>query len=156
MCVLADGSRIETPIAKVNVNTPYFVGEVNAWCVNASLYHLIIGNIQQARDPNDQGKDWKRSCVNAVVTRQQGRKKCTKTKPLPVPEIIGSDVRPENILKAQVEDETLRKIRSLVERQPDDSKGAYVRKKGLLYREFHSEKVENGKKFTQLVVPKKY
>lgn len=26
VCVLADGSRIERPIAKVNINTPYFVG----------------------------------------------------------------------------------------------------------------------------------
>lgn len=38
----------------------------------------------------------------------------------------------------------------------DDCRVAYVRKKGLLYRQFQSEKVENGTKFTQLVVPKKY
>lgn len=29
VCVLADDSRIKTPIAKVNINTLYFVGEVN-------------------------------------------------------------------------------------------------------------------------------
>lgn len=37
----------------------------------------------------------------------------------------------------------------------DNGRVAYVRKEGLLYREFQSGKVENGKKFTQLV-PKKY
>ncbi|XP_062599274.1 uncharacterized protein LOC134260741 isoform X2 [Saccostrea cucullata] len=73
VCVLADGYKIETPIAKVNVDTPYFVGEVNAWCLKAPLYPLIIGNIPHARDPHDPNKDWKPSVVNAVVTRQQKR-----------------------------------------------------------------------------------
>lgn len=84
------------------------------------------------------------------MTRQQERKESTKPKPLPVPEIIGSDVCPENILKAQEEDETLKKIRSLVGKTTDESRVV------LLYRDFQLEKIENGKKFTQLVVPKKY
>ena len=33
---------------------------------------------------------------------------------------------------------------------------AYVEKNGLLYRKFQSQKVQNGKKFTQLVVPMRY
>lgn len=56
VCVLADGSRIERPIAKVNINTPYFVGEVNAWCGNAPVYPLI-GNIKHTGDLNDPDKD---------------------------------------------------------------------------------------------------
>lgn len=63
------------------------------------------------------------------MTRQQERKGCTKTKSLPVPEIIECVVRPENILKAQEEDETLKRIRSLVEKTTDDSRVVYVRKK---------------------------
>lgn len=70
---------------------------MNAWCANAPLYLLII---QHARDPNDLEKECKPSCVNAVVTRKQERKMCTKTKSLPTPELMGSDVRQENTLKA--------------------------------------------------------
>lgn len=132
-CVLEDASRIETLIAKVNIIIQYFVGEVNVWCVNAPSYPSIIGNIQHARDPNHPDKDWKPSCVNDVVTRWQKGKEGTKTESLPVPEIIGSDVCPENILKAQEEIGTLENIRSLVGKTTDDSRVAYVRKKVLLY-----------------------
>lgn len=65
-------TRIERPIAKVNINTPYFVREVIAWCVTDPVYPLM-GNIQHAGDLNEPDKDWKPSCVNAVVTRQQER-----------------------------------------------------------------------------------
>ena len=33
---------------------------------------------------------------------------------------------------------------------------AYVEKNGLLYRKFQSQKVQNGKEFTQLIVPMRY
>ncbi|XP_062584037.1 uncharacterized protein LOC134245806 isoform X2 [Saccostrea cucullata] len=156
VCVLADGSKIETPIAKVNVDTPYFVGEVNAWCLHAPLYPLIIGNIPHARDPHDPNKDWKPSAVNAVVTRQQKRMEGKKIKPLSVPEIIGSEVCPEDMLKAQEEDETLKNLRALVGKETNYNRVKYILKKGMLFQVFQSEKVENGKQFTQLVVPKKY
>ncbi|XP_062588592.1 uncharacterized protein LOC134250255 [Saccostrea cucullata] len=156
VCVLADGSKIETPIAKVNVDTPYFVGEVNAWCLHAPLYPLTIGKIPHARDPHDLNKDWKPSAVNAVVTRQQKRMESKKIKPLSVPEIIGSEVCPEDMLKAQEEDETLKNLRALVGKETNGNRVKYILKKGMLFRVFQSEKVENGKQFTQLVVPKKY
>ena len=32
VCVLADGSRVEVPVVCVSIDTPYFIGEVEAWC----------------------------------------------------------------------------------------------------------------------------
>lgn len=32
-CVLADGSKIKVPVACVSIDTPYFIGEVEAWCL---------------------------------------------------------------------------------------------------------------------------
>lgn len=119
-------------------------------------FFISVDHWEHSRDLNIMNKDSRPSCVNAVVTTQQERNVCTKTKSLPVPELTGSDVRPENILKAHLEDETLKKIQSLVGKTTDDCRVAYVQKKGLLYRKFQLEKVENGKKFTQLVVPKTY
>ncbi|XP_062596739.1 uncharacterized protein LOC134258215 isoform X2 [Saccostrea cucullata] len=154
VCVLADGSKIETPIAKVNVDTPYFVGEVNAWCLHAPLYPLIIGNIPHARDPHDPNKDWKPSAVNAVVTRQQKRMEGKKIKPFSVPEIIGSEVCPEDMLKAQEEDETLKNLRALVGKETNGNRVKYILKKGMLFRVFQSEKVENGHLATSRTIDK--
>ncbi|XP_062613758.1 uncharacterized protein LOC134275492 [Saccostrea cucullata] len=155
ICVLADGSRIQAPVARVKIDTPYFVGEIDAWCLENPLYSLIIGNIPNARDPKDPDRNWTPYQAHAVVTRQQAQKEGKKTKSLHVPDIIDAEICPDDIKAAQEKDETLAKIRSLVG-QDDDSKVSYISKKGIIYRVFQSDKHQNGKRFTQLVVPKKY
>lgn len=45
LCILADGSQIEAPIAHVSIDTPYFVGEVDAWGLKNPPFELIIVNI---------------------------------------------------------------------------------------------------------------
>ncbi|XP_061184347.1 uncharacterized protein LOC133192347 [Saccostrea echinata] len=155
ICILADGSRIQAPVARVKVDTPYFVGEIDAWCLENPLYSLIIGNIPNARDPKDPDKDWTPNQAHAVVTRQQAQKEGKRTKSLCVPEIIDADICPDDIKAAQEKDETLNKIGSLVG-QDDDSKVTFISKKGIIYRVFQSDKYQNGKRFTQLVVPKKF
>ena len=56
--VLADRSRVEVPVACVSIDTPYFIGEVEAWCLKNPLYDLIIGNIPKAREPRDPDMNW--------------------------------------------------------------------------------------------------
>ncbi|XP_061176104.1 uncharacterized protein LOC133185059 [Saccostrea echinata] len=131
ICILADGSRIQAPVARVKIDTPYFVGEIDAWCLENPLYSLIIGNIPNARDPKDPDKDWTPNQAHAVVTRQQAQKEGKRTKSLCVPEIIDADICPDDIKAAQEKDETLNKIRSLVG-QDDDSKVTLISKKGHL------------------------
>lgn len=55
-CVLVDGNKIKVPVAclSINIDTPYFIGEVGAWCLKNPLYEVIIGNIPDARDPKVQ------------------------------------------------------------------------------------------------------
>ena len=38
-------------MARVTVNTPYFIGDTEALCVKESLYDLVIGNVPGAREP---------------------------------------------------------------------------------------------------------
>lgn len=76
--VLADGSRIQVPVARVKVNTPCFTGNVEAWCLKNPFYSLIIGNIPNARDPKDPDRSWKPNQTNVVVTRQQSRNETKK------------------------------------------------------------------------------
>eukprot|EP00105_Crassostrea_gigas_P033722 XP_011457196.1 PREDICTED: uncharacterized protein LOC105349201 [Crassostrea gigas] len=68
-CDLADGSKIKVPVACVSIDTPYFIGEVEAWCSKNPLYDVIIGNIPNARDSKDPDMRWSPSTANAVLTR---------------------------------------------------------------------------------------
>lgn len=67
-CMLADGSRIKVPMALLDIDTTYFVGQVEAWCMDNPIYDLIVGNIEGARDPSTPYCSWE---INAVQTRQQ-------------------------------------------------------------------------------------
>ena len=104
-CMLADGSRVKVPMDAIYVNTPYFVGKAEAWCMENPMYYLIIGNIRGARDPNNPDDKWK---VNAVQTRQQVKNKQKPYPALKVPEAL-KDINPDDIKSEQQRDITLKK-----------------------------------------------
>lgn len=68
MCVLADGSKITVSVAEVFIDTPYLSGRHEVWCMENSVYDLIIENVSDARLPDKPDLNWQ---VNAVETRQQ-------------------------------------------------------------------------------------
>ena len=53
-----DRSVIRAPIAKIRVDTLYYMGEVNALCFREPICELIIGNIPGARKPVDPNPTW--------------------------------------------------------------------------------------------------
>ena len=150
-CVLADGTKRCVPIAKIFVDTPYVVGEFDAWCMDQPVFDLIIGEVSGARKPHDPDPCWKPAL--AVQTRQQRKGK--PYVPLHVPDIIKDDIKPEDIKQEQASDPTLQTIRKLAEDGKTSGKGKvrwFVRN-GLVYREYQ---VDPNKTFTQLVVPTKF
>ncbi|XP_062602901.1 uncharacterized protein LOC134264647 [Saccostrea cucullata] len=161
-CKLADGSVIEAEVAAVQVDTPYFTGNVDAWCFDCPSYDLILGNIQGVRKPHEPNMAWIHSPggTSAVETRGQLKKKQSTYKPLKVPSAI-QDVSPEDLQKEQRDDKTLKKLRDTAEKgivkqfSDGGSSKIYFRKQ-LLYREFSSPRVSNGKVFRQLIIPKQY
>jgi hypothetical protein len=46
-------------MAKIQVDTPYFRGELEAACVNSPMYDLMIGNVKGARKPDDPDPEWR-------------------------------------------------------------------------------------------------
>jgi len=99
-CVFIDGTVRRTPVAQIEVKTPYFSGTVLAVCMKSPLYDLIIGNIQGIMDPQTPRQE-----VQAVQTRSQAKAKPTKElSPLITPSI---DLGSEDIAKLQEEDQTL-------------------------------------------------
>ena len=50
---LIDKTIRKAPIARINIDTPYFTGEVDALCLPDAIYDVFIGNIDGARLPNE-------------------------------------------------------------------------------------------------------
>ncbi|XP_071487443.1 uncharacterized protein [Diadema antillarum] len=57
-CVLIDGTVRKVPLAKVEIDSPYFVGTTHALCMTNAIYDLIIGNVSGARQPGDEDIGW--------------------------------------------------------------------------------------------------
>ncbi|KAH7940994.1 hypothetical protein HPB49_008945 [Dermacentor silvarum] len=57
--LLADGSTIEVPEAKVHISSPYFSGLAIVKCWRTPLYDVIVGNVTGSRDPTDPDPAWK-------------------------------------------------------------------------------------------------
>ncbi|XP_033756184.1 uncharacterized protein LOC117338928 [Pecten maximus] len=158
-CKLADGSKLEVPIATVFINTPYYVGSVVAWCMDNPLYDVIIGNIEGARQPRDPDTDWKVEAVAAVQTRAQRQKENRPYRALNVP-TADNFATPDEIKAEQEADDSLVKLWQLARNddkkiRSDGGKSHFYVKRGLLYREFQSPSSAQGRLFKQLVVPTK-
>ena len=58
-------------MAKVEVDTPFYVGTVEALCLQDLLFDLIIANVPGARRSDNPNPEW--GVVTAVATRAQAR-----------------------------------------------------------------------------------
>ena len=58
-CLLANGSTINAPIARITIDTPYLSGTYEAWCMESPVYDLIVGNVDNVREPGKPDPDWK-------------------------------------------------------------------------------------------------
>ena len=71
-CVLIDGTQRKFPLAKVDVDTPYYTGQVEAMVMDNPIYDLILGNIPTVRKLPDPA--WRME-AGAVFTRRKLRDK---------------------------------------------------------------------------------
>lgn len=159
-CLLADGSNIEVSIATVEIDSPYLVGTVECWGMENPIYDVIVGNVEGAREPSDPDNTWFRQTIQAVQTRgrakQQGSISHPRLKVLPM---VGRDIKPEEMKKAQEDDTTLDAPRQHANEGGTRTHGKYAESKfyykgGLLYRKYVL--TQKGEEVNQLVVPKLY
>ena len=148
---LIDETTQRYPLAVIDVGCPFFAGKTEALCMEdtCTLYDLVIGNIDGSKLP-----DMSHSSA-AVVTRSQAKQSENAYRKLKVPDQIINEDK-EALKQAQATDPNLESIRGRVEsgnitvsRGLNRGETKFVRKKGLLYRQF-----TKGIKVTlQLVVP---
>ena len=169
LCVLIDGTVKKVPIAKVHIDTPFFVGETDAMVMESPIYPLVVGNILGARDVNDPDPEW--HCVReetkqvkektetvAVMTRSQAEKLNKPTSPLKVPSEIDLGLTCEEFKQLQIRDNSLNKVWDLAKQNKtiklkNGNETNYFVEKGFLYRRVQSKGKQ--KVVKQLLVPQK-
>ena len=162
-CVLIDGTVRRTPTALIDIDTPYYMGQVEAICMKKPMFDLIIGNIQGVTDHVVEKVNEVSNSVNeqslvntesiqAVVTRSQSVKS-DRVKPLKVAELVDGNISVEEVIQLQKHDSTLAPLWNSIESGSDKSSvknGAIIQvKSGLLYRVSVDQRDER----SQLVLP---
>ena len=141
-----------TPVAKVEVDTPFYVGTVEALCLQDPLFDLIIGNVPGARRSDDPNPDW--VVVTAVATRAQARSG-KNPKPLKMKEVTDKmSINKKDLIKMQEEYPTLQKLKQL--KGTETRKGyvvSYKKRGGIWYR-IRQRKDDVGDPRKQILVPK--
>ena len=131
------------PLAKINVQTPFFSGDTDAVCMDEPLYDLIIGNVPGATGLEN-------PYTGAVVTRAAAKKdaKLPKLKS----KVISWDMDGAEMQKLQEADPRLSCMREAVKTGKPisrDGKGKAVIERGLLFRVYTKDGIQH----KQLVLP---
>ena len=146
---LIDETKQRYPLALIDVDSLFFTGITEALCMEDTLYDLVIGNIDGLKLPDMS------HFSAAAVTRSQAKQSENACRKVKVSDQIINEHK-EALKQAQDTDPNLDSIRGRVEsgnitvsRGLNRGETKFVRKKGLLYRQF-----TKGNKVTmQLVVP---
>ena len=90
------------PMAKIEVDTPFYVGTVEALCLQDPLFDSIIGNVPGARKSDNPNSEW--GVVTAEATRAQARSD-KDPKPLKMQEVADKmSINKKDLIKMQEED----------------------------------------------------
>ena len=171
-CVLIDGTVRKFPLAKVQVDTPYYVGEVECMCMEKPICDLIIGNflgVQEATvGPQKDGQlpedstELSVGIAQAVVTRNQARRAKESLRPLTVePSHTIGVVDVQELQRAQKDDQTLERLFGLAKEGKEFTTKGYKNfrfevQKEVLYRVCDEPKGDTAVQIKQVVVPDNY
>lgn len=151
-----NGVQDTVPTAQVYLETPYFQGNTKALVFLKPPFDVIIGNIPGARSPDNPDPRWKELVIHKIAiveTRAQKQKDKLMMKPLVVTDIDMDKVDASYFRKEQAKDESLDRFRAIAQQSTDSKYPAFIQQAGLLMRKYCSPTVEQGKMFSQLVVP---
>ena len=137
------------PVARINIDCPFFRGSTDALCIDDPAHDLVIGNIEGSKFPDTT------HFSSGVVKNKKRSKKSRKNRKVKVADKFIRQNRQELILK-QASDIKLKEIRRRIEsgdvtKSHSFSSGEtkFIRRNGLIYRHFK----KNGRVSLQLVIP---
>ena len=146
---LINNYKQRCPVARININCPFFRGTTDALCIDDPAHDLVIGNIEGSKFPD------MTHFSSGVVKNKQSRKDRRKNRKVKVADKFIRQHRQE-LCMMQASDAKLADIRRRVEsgsviKSHSFSSGEtkFIRRNGLIYRHFK----ENANVSLQLVVP---
>ena len=143
---LINDSQHKCPVARINIDCPFFKGTTDALCIDDPAHDLVIGNIEGSKFPD------MTHFSSGVVKNKQSRNDRRKDRKVKVADKFIRQNRQELCMK-QASDAMLVDIRRRVE-SGSVTKGRsgetkFIRRNGLIYRHFK----KNANVSLQLVVP---
>ena len=91
--LLLDSTARKVPVAKIDVDTPYLKGQVEAQCLLDPIYDLVSGNVPGARAADDPDPSWQDNVQEAnTVTARSQAKTAEESIPLKIPSTDESPV----------------------------------------------------------------
>ena len=136
------------PMARINIDCPFFRGSMDALCIEDPLHDLVIGNIEGSKFPDI-------THFSSGVVNKKRSKKSRKDRKVKVADKFIRQNRQELCMK-QASDAKLVDIRRRVEsgsvtksRSFSSGETKFIRRNGLIYRHFK----KNANVSLQLVVP---
>ena len=176
-CVMINGDTFTAPVVNIMVDTPYFIGRLNALSVEKPVYDIVVGNIPGARDANDPDVNWRLDVdtsddihvvrteeitastdVSCVVTTRANKVE-KRMKPLHVVKSREVEIDSKELQRLQENDPTLSKIRTWIkegkgQRSRPKWKERFYIDKSIMYREHETSAKKGSVSTTQLVLPK--
>ena len=142
---LINNYKQRCPMARINIDCPFFRGNTDALCIDDPAHDLVIGNIEGSKFPD-------MTHFSSGVNRNKRSKNRRKNRKVKVADKFIRQNRQELVLK-QASDVRLKEIRRRVE-SGSVTKGRsgetkFIRRNGLIYRHFK----KNANVSLQLVVP---
>ena len=176
-CVMINGDTFTAPVVNIMVDTPYFIGWLNAFSVEKPVYDIVVGNIPGARDANDPDVNWRPDVdtsddihvvrteeitastdVSCVVTTRANKVE-KRMKPLHVVKSREVEIESKELQRLQENDPTISKIRTWIKEGKDQRsrpkwKERFYIYKSIMYREHETSAKKGSVSTTQLVLPK--
>ena len=145
---LINNYKQRCPMARINIDSPFFRGSTDALCIDDPAHDLVIGNIEGSKFPD-------MTHFSSGVVNKKRSKKSRKNRKVKVADKFIRQHRQEILMK-QASDIKLREIRRRVEsgsvtksRSFSSGETKFIRRNGLIYRHFK----KNANVSLQLVVP---
>ena len=140
------------PMARINIDCPFFRGTTDALCIDDPAHDLVIGNIEGSKFPD------MTHFSSGVFKNKQSRKDRRKNRKVKVADKFIRQNRQE-LCMMQASDVKLADIRRRVEsgsvtksRSFSSGETKFIRRNGLIYRHYK----KNAKVSLQLVVPSSF
>ena len=146
---LINNYKQRCPMARINIDCPFFRGTTDALCIDDPAHDLVIGNIEGSKFPD------MTHFSSGVVNKTKRSKKSRKNRKVKVADKFTRQHRQELCMK-QASDIKLKEIRRRVEsgsvtksRSFSSGETKFICRNGLIYRHFK----KNANVSLQLVVP---